>query len=807
MIRNYLKIAFRNLQRNKIYSAINIGGLAIGMATCLLITLYVLDEISYDRYHQKADRIYRIDFDVKFGGQDREFATVSDGMGDALKNDYPFIETFTRFRPIDILVKKGNQSIRESMSMFVDNSVFEVFDIPLIEGDAKTALQEPFTIVLDEQTAQKYFGKTQVLGITMTIDEKAYKVTGVMKKIPENSHFRGRNMFLSMASSADSRANNWLNNNFFTYLVFKEGTKPEQLKSQFDKVIHKYMMPQFKSVMGIKSIEELEKAGNRVALGLTSLTDIHLHSNKFYELSPNSSIQYVYIFSAIALFILLIACVNFMNLSTARSVNRAKEVGVRKVMGSVRTMLMNQFLSESILMSLIAFILALGIATLVLPFFNDISAKNLNLSFVKKPLLLSILFSFAVFVGLLAGIYPALFLSSFKPISILKGKLSATTKGGYFRSSLVVFQFFASIFLIISTIVIYCQLDFIQKQNIGFNREQVIVINDTNLLEKGLESFKNELLQISGIKSATISAFLPTPSYRNNTVFWTEGQLSADNGITMQFWEVGYDYTETLKMQFVAGRDFDKTMSTDSLAIIINETTAKQTGYKNPIGQKLYAYGGNLKDLIPYTIIGVVKNFNYASLRENVASLSMCLAKKPYGMISVRVQSDDFKQSIAQIEEKWKARAGGTPLNYQFLDEAFDNMYRTEQRIGKVFISFAVLAILIACLGLFGLATFTAEQRTKEIGVRKVLGASIWSIVQLLSKDFLKLVCLAFVIASPLAYYAMSTWLKNFAFRTDIPLWVFIGSGTSALAIALLTVSYQSIKTALMNPVKSLKTE
>ncbi|AXE19635.1 ABC transporter permease [Runella rosea] len=807
MIRNYLKIAFRNLQRNKIYSAINIGGLAIGMATCLLITLYVLDEISYDRYHQKADRIYRIDFDVKFGGQDRSFATVSDGMGAALKNDYPFIETFTRFRPIDILVKKGNQNIRESMSMFVDNSVFEVFDIPLIEGDAKTALQEPFTIVLDEQTAQKYFGKTQVLGMTMTIDENAYKVTGVMKNIPENSHFRGRNMFLSMESSADSRANNWLNNNFFTYLVFKEGTKPEQLQSQFDKVIKKYMMPQFKSVMGIKSIEELEKAGNRVALGLTPLTDIHLHSNKFFELSPNSSIQYVYIFSAIALFILLIACVNFMNLSTARSVNRAKEVGVRKVMGSVRAMLMNQFLSESILMSLIAFILGLGIATLILPFFNDLSAKNLSLSFIKKPLLLSILFSFAVFIGLLAGIYPALFLSSFKPISVLKGKLSATNKGGYLRSSLVVFQFFASIFLIISTIVIYRQLDFIQKQNIGFNREQVIVINDTNLLEKGLESFKNELLQISGIKSATISAFLPTPSYRNNTVFWTEGQLGADNGISMQFWEVGYDYTETLKMQFVAGRDFDKTMSTDSSAIIINETTAKQTGYKNPIGQKLYAYGSNLKDLIPYTIIGVVKNFNYASLRENVASLSMCLAKNPYGMISVRVQSNDFKESIAKIEERWKLRAGRTPLNYQFLDDAFDNMYRTEQRIGKVFISFAVLAILIACLGLFGLATFTAEQRTKEIGVRKVLGASIWSIVRLLSKDFLKLVCLAFVIASPLAYYAMSTWLKDFAFRTDISLWIFVVSGTSALTISLLTVSYQAIKAALMNPVKSLKTE
>jgi putative ABC transport system permease protein len=421
------------------------------------------------------------------------------------------------------------------MSMFVDNSVFEVFDIPLIEGDPKTALKEPFTIVLDEKTAQKYFGKTKVLGMAMIIDEKAYKVTGVMENIPENSHFTGRNMFLSMEGSADSRANNWLNNNFFTYLVFKEGTKPEQLQSQFGKVIEKYMMPQVRSVMGIKSMAELEKAGNRIALGLTPLTDIHLHSNKFFELSPNSSIQYVYIFSAIALFILLIACVNFMNLSTARSVNRAKEVGVRKVMGSVRAMLMNQFLSESVLTSLIAFILGLGIANLILPFFNDLSAKNLSLSFIEKPLLLPALLGFTILVGLLAGIYPALLLSSFKPISVLKGKLTSTNKGGYLRNSLVVFQFFASIVLIISTIVIYRQLDFIQKQNIGFNREQVIIINDTNLLGKGLESFKNELLKISDVKAATISAFLPTPSYRNNTVFWPEGQLGADKGITMQF--------------------------------------------------------------------------------------------------------------------------------------------------------------------------------------------------------------------------------------------------------------------------------
>jgi putative ABC transport system permease protein len=807
MLQNYLKIALRNLLRNKVYSFINIGGLAVGMATCLLISLYVLHELSFDRYHTKANRIHRVDFDVKFGGQDKYYGTVSDAMGSVLKNDYPFIETFVRLRANGVLVKKDNKTIQEWMSIYADRSVFEVFDIPLIEGNPQTALQDPYTVVLDENTAKKYFGTTLVLGKVMKIQDGAYKVTGVMRNIPENSHLRGRNMFISMETWAESKSNNWLSNNFYTYLVFKEGTQPVQLQSQFKKVVEKYMIPQARDVMNIKSLAEFEKSGNRIAYGLTPLTDIHLYSNKFDELSPNSSIQYVYIFSAIALFILLIACVNFMNLSTARSVNRAKEVGIRKVMGSIRSTLVSQFLSESILMSLLAFVLGLGLAALILPFFNDLSAKNLSLSFTENPLLLPVLLGLSIVVGLLAGIYPALFLSSFKPISVLKGKFSSTGKGVMLRSSLVVFQFFASIILIISTIIIYRQLDYIQKKNVGFNREQVMVINDTNLLGSGLESFKNELLQISEVKSATISGFLPTPSFRNNTVFWPEGQLGADRGITMQFWEVSHDYTKTLGMQMVAGRDFDKTMATDSSAIIINETTAKQTGYKNPIGQKLYTYGSSMKELIPFTIIGVVKNFNYTSLRENIASLSMCLAKKPYGMISVRIQTQDLKNSIAKIESKWKARVGGESLNYQFLDEAFDSMYRTEQRIGKIFVSFAILAIFIACLGLFGLATFTAEQRTKEIGIRKVLGASVANITNLLSKDFLKLVLVAVVLASPIAYYLMDKWLQDFAYRIEISWWVFALAGVLAVLIAFLTVGYQSVRAALANPVKSLRTE
>jgi putative ABC transport system permease protein len=808
MIQNYLKIALRNLLRNKVYSFINIGGLAVGMATCLLITLYVLDEISYDRFNEKADRIYRLDMDIKFGGSEKSYAVSPAPAGPALLRDYPFIENYVRIRENGVVITKGKETINEQNVAFADSSLFEVFTLPMLYGNPKNALSQPNSVVITESIAKKYFNTVQVLGKVLTIDKtQLYKITGVIKDIPENSHIK-RNIYMSMLNYEDSKRNIWVSNNYNTYLLFKQKVDPSQLRARFREIQKKYMQPEIFQILGIKTMEDFEKSGNYMRFDLMPLKQIHLYSNKVAEIGTNSNIQYVYIFSAIALFILLIACVNFMNLSTARSVNRAKEVGVRKVLGTIRSYLIGQFLSESILLSLIAFILGFGIAYALLPYFNDLAAKQMNLSLEQKPFLLPALLFFSILIGLLAGIYPALVLSAFKPISVLKGKLTTSSRGGYLRSGLVVFQFFASAFLIICTIVIYRQLNFIQQKNLGFNREQVLVINETNLLGTGLESFRNELLQLKETKSATISGFLPTPSYRNSNSFWPEGELNAEKGINMQFWEVGHDYTKTLGMQLLQGRDFDRNMSTDSSALIINESAAKIFGYKNPIGRKLFMYADiQTKRMIAFTIIGVVKNFNYESLRENVGAMSMCLSTKSYGMISIRLQTDNAKEAIAKIENKWKSRVGATPLNYQFLDEAFDSMYRSEQRIGKIFISFAILAIFIACLGLFGLATFTAEQRTKEIGIRKILGASVSQIVRLLSKDFIQLVIVGIVIASPIAYYFMDKWLQDFAYRVEISWWIFASAGIIAIVIALLTVSYQAIKAALANPVKSLRTE
>jgi putative ABC transport system permease protein len=808
MLQNYLKIAFRNLVRNKVYSFINIGGLAVGMATCLLISLYVLDEISYDRFNEKADRICRLDMDIKFGGSEKSYAVSPAPAGPAFLQDYPFIENYVRIRENSIVIKKGNETIAEGDVAFADSSLFEVFTFPMLYGNPKEALKQPNSVVITESIAKKYFNTSQVLGKFLTINKtELYKITGVIKDIPENSHIK-RNIYMSMLNYEDSKRNVWISNNYNTYLLLKKGASFTQLKAKFSEVQKKYLQPEIFQILGIKTIKEFERSGNYLRFDLMPLTQIHLYSNKVAEISTNSNIQYVYIFSAVALFILLIACVNFMNLSTARSVNRAKEVGVRKVLGTVRSYLIGQFLSESIFLSLIAFILGFGIAYLLLPYFNDLATKQMNLSLEQKPFLLPVLLLFSTLIGLLAGIYPALILSNFKPISVLKGKLTTSNKGGYLRNGLVVFQFFASVFLIICTIIIYRQLNFIQNKNLGFNREQVLVIHDTNLLGTGLESFKNELLQLKEAKSATISGFLPTPSFRSSNSFWPEGELNAEKGISMQFWEVGHEYTKTLGMQLLQGRDFDRNMSTDSSALVINESAAKIFGYKNPIGKKLFMYADvQTKRMIAFTIIGVVKNFNYESLRENVGAMSMCLSTKSYGMISIRLQTDNIKEAIAKIENKWKSRVGVTPLNYQFLDEAFDGMYRSEQRIGKIFISFAILAIFIACLGLFGLATFTAEQRTKEIGIRKVMGASVTQIVQLLSKDLLRLVILGIIVASPIAYYFMNKWLQDFAYQVEISWWIFALAGLISITIALLTVSYQAIKAAVANPVKSLRTE
>ncbi|WP_247233090.1 ABC transporter permease [Telluribacter sp. SYSU D00476] len=809
MIQNYLKIAWRNLQKHRFYSFLNIFGLSLGLASCLLITLYVIDELSYDRFFDKADRIYRVDADIKFGGPEMKLAVAPDPMAFTIKIDYPQVEAATRLRENgSYLVRRTGQTgnIREDKVTFADSTFFDVFSIPMVAGDPKTALTEPNTLVLSERAARKYFGNESPLGKTLLLDnEHTYRVTGVMTTIPSNSHLADLNMLLSMASRAESRQNNWGAHNFSTYLVLQEGVKGAQFARNLETILEKYTGPWVKGFMG-SSLDDLKKAGNYIRYSLIPITDIHLHSDRMAELSVNGNIQYVYIFSVIAVFLLLIACVNFMNLATARSSNRAREVGVRKALGSERSSLVAQFLTEAMLLSFISLALALVLAYLAMPFFNQLASKQLEVPTVS-PYFWAILLMTGAGVGLLAGSYPAFFLSGFQAIKVLKGKLVLEGRGGQLRNTLVVFQFMISVMLIIGTIVIFRQLNYIQTKTLGFNKEQVLLIDNAYALGTQTDAFKQETLNLPQVESSTISYYMPTPSSRSDNTFYPEGQQQ-DKGMSMQNWPVDHDYVRTLNLEIVAGRDFSRDFPSDSLGMLVNESAVKLLGFTgNPIGKKVMTlFGPNPEDQIAYTIIGVVKNFHYESLRKNIGPVSMVLGRSP-GIIALKLKTDDMMASVASVEQLWKRMAPGQPFEYRFMNDDFDKEYRAEQRVGQIFVTFALLSILIGCLGLFGLAAYTAERRTKEIGVRKVLGASIGDIVTMLSRDFMKLVLIAIVIASPIAWYAMNRWLSDFAFKVDIQWWIFVAAGLLAVGIALLTVSFQSIKAALMNPVKSLKSE
>jgi len=810
MIKNYLKIAWRNIVKSKTFSFINIAGLAIGLACFILIAMFVVDELSYDRYNEKADRIYRVNSDIRFGGTDLKLAVSSDPMGATLKKDYPQVEQFTRFYNSrgSKLIKKGDQFINEDRVAHADSTLFDVFTLPAISGDTRTALNEPNTVVITESAAKKYFGSTEAIGKTLETNDNnstLYKVTAVIKDIPENSHFHFD--FLFSMDNVEYQFGNFLSQNFQTYIVLKPGTDYKAFEKNFIQVIDKYILPQAKQFMQINSMEDFVKSGNKMEYSLMPVTDIHLRSDRFPELDINSNIQYVYIFSAVAIFILLLACVNFMNLSTARSANRAKEVGIRKVLGTEKKSLVGQFLTESTLMVFIGLLLAIALVWIFIGYFNSISGKNLNISTLFQPGYLAFLVALPLIVGAMAGIYPAFFLSSFKPITVLKGKINQGFKRNYFRSSLVVFQFFTSIVLIIATIVVFRQLNFIQNKKIGFNKDQLLVINGTGALGSNVDAFRNEVVKMSGVKGSSFGGFLPVSnSSRNDNTFSTESVMNEKNGFNMQVWNIDYDYIPTLGMEMLKGRNFSKDFGGDSAGIIINEATAKVIGYDDPIGKKLYTSDGNAGASIPLTIVGVVKNFNFESLRQNIAPLGFRLGYNKW-VTAFKVSAADVQGLLGNIERKWKSMAPGMPFSYQFLDDAFDNMYRAEQKIGKLGLSFAILAILIACLGLFGLATYMSEQRTKEIGVRKVLGASVSDIVSMLSKDFAKLVLIGAVVAFPIAWFAMNKWLQDFAYRINIGWWIFLVAAAITLFIALGTVTFQAIKAALANPVQSLRTE
>ncbi|WP_108870236.1 ABC transporter permease [Aquimarina aquimarini] len=810
MFKNYIKIAIRNFRNQPFLTFLNIFGLAIGMMGSLLICLYIYDEFSYDKMFADADRIYKVNVDLKYGSQAREFATAPPAMASALVNDYPQVEQATRFRRSgSMMIHKTDtkKNIKSTGNTFVDPSFFDMFGIHLIEGDVKTALQEPNTLVLTKSGAQKYFGSDSALGKNLVVENRdTYTVTGIIDDFPQNSFLRDYTVFMAMSGLEDSKSLSWTNNNFYTFVKLIPGENIKNFEEKLQSIFSRYVVPFVQKNISPDITEERFKSeGNYLRYTTTNLTDIHLSSNRVAEMNLNNDIQNIYILSCIALFLILLAIVNFMNLSTAQSLRRAKEVGVRKTLGSNKWDLIKQFLTESGVQSGIALLLAITIATIAMPYFNQLSGKMITIPF-DNPIFWLILVLAVLVLGILSGSYPAFYMSKFKPALVLKGGKGNSIDASRIRNILVVFQFAISVILILSTLVIYQQLQFIKNKDVGFAKEQTLLINDVYTAGDQLQSFKQEVQQLTQVKHTTLTSFLPTPSNRRDHAYYLDGVAAQENTIQMQSWAVDHDYVSTLDLEIIAGRDFDRQFKTDSTAIIINETSGTILGLTpaEAIGKKLALDDGSNETI--YTVIGVIKDFHFQSLRDDVEALGLRLESRA-SMLVVKLDTDQYADTIDKIEQIWNKVASGQPFDYYFMDDSFNNLYQSEQQLGDIFITFTSLSLLIACFGLFGLATFNAEKRTREIGVRKVMGASVSQVTYKLTIDFLKLVGIAIVIALPIGWYAMNRWLEGFSYHTELSWPMFALVAFIVIAISILTISYQSIKAAMANPVKSLRTE
>ena len=812
MFKNYFNVALRNLIKHKFYSLINILGLSIGLTCFLMISLYVVDELNYDKFHADSERIYRLDFTGNINGSEFVTALASAPAGPTLPGEYPEVEEALRIRSVGnrtIRKKDATDAYNEDNVAYVDANFFTFWNYKLLKGDIETCLTRPNTLVLSETTAEKIFGEEDPIGKTVVLgSDQDWEVTGVYEDMPSNSHF-SLSMMLSMESREEAQSKFWMSFNFNTYLKLQEGFDSNVLEAKFPDLIQKYIGPEIEQFMGA-SMEEFYEAGNSAGFFLFPLTEIHLQSDKLGDIAANSDIKYVLIFTAIAFFILILACINFMNLSTARSAGRAKEVGVRKVMGAYKSHLRGQFLIETFIITFISILIAYSFCFLLLGEFNVLAGKVLEFANLLSPGFLLIMAVVLIVVGFLAGSYPAFFLAKFKPVEVLKGRLNLGLKGGGgLRSTLVVLQFCVSIIMIIGTAIVYQQLSYIQNKKLGFDKDHVLLIHNPWMMGDNAQSYKNEAIQYSDIKNGTLSGFLPVPSSNNNNLWFPGATPTKDESYVFSEFQVDQDYLSTLDIEVIEGRDFSRDFLSDSSAILLNETAVQRLGWsEDPIGKKLSTYGGSQENPIveAYTVIGVVKDFHFQSLRNQIEPLVFEL-NDSWGYLSLKISGENIPETIDFLKEKWIEFAPGQPFEYSFLDERFNDMYESEQKLGQIFGVFAFLAIFIACLGLYGLAAFTAEQRTKEIGVRKVLGASIMSIITLLSKEFLKLVGIAFLIAAPIAYYFMYEWLQDFENRTNIDLMIFLLAGIVALVIAWVTMSFQSWNAARVDPAKSLKDE
>ena len=802
MLKNYFNVAVRNILKHKFFSAINILGMTIGVTACLLIILYIKDELSFDTFHANADRIYQVGLHGKVGGQDLRVANTCPPLAEALMNDVPEIESTMRIVPFfgKPMVRYNETILTEEKVFYADSNFFEFFSFKLLEGDIKSALKEPKTVVFTQDMATKYFGKEQAMGKLVVIgnDNETYKVTGVAANTPGNSHFK-YNMLISGQSSDRLKQTVWLNNFMYTYLTLRPGTSIETVNKKYENLIDKYVGPEFEKFLNM-SYKQMKEQGGAYGYFSTKLTDIHLHSTTSDGLEPSGNMTYVYFFGGIGVFIVVIACINFMNLSTARSAGRAKEVGLRKTLGSLRGQMIGQFLAESTLYSLLAVLLALAACFFLLPQFNLLAGKQLGMDVLLSPLVAVSLVGLVIIVGLVAGSYPAFYLTSFSAVEVLKGKVRAGMKTKGIRSTLVIFQFVLSIFLIIFTLVVYQQIQFMQDKQMGLDKNNVLVIQSTDRLKTNKDAFKNTITELSNVEKVSYSNNF-FPGVNNTTVFKSVG---SEQDHIMGLYYADDDHKDVMKFELKDGRFFSKEFPSDTTAIILNEAAVKEFGLENPVGEEIiYNNGGN--GFVRYKVIGVLKDFNFESFKTVVRPLSIMYTKSS-GNLLVRY-SGNPKEIVSQVEKLWKKYATNEPLEYVFLDESFDELFRAEQRMGNLFSIFSGLAIFIASLGLFALAAFTSEQRTKEIGIRKAMGASVFGLTLLLSKDFTRLVVIAFIPAAIGGWYVSNQWLESFAYRIDVDPLIIVFSGLVSMFLAWITVSYQAIRTASTSPVDSLRYE
>ena len=806
MFNNLIKHSLRSFKRQRAYIIINILGLTIGILCSLLIALYVMNEASYDRYNVKKDRIFRLVLDGKIGGQEIVGAYTSAPMGPTMLNEFPEVEGFLRMNGRGpTVVKYQDLTFTENDLIEADSSFFDFFSIPVLQGDAQNLLNSPRRLVLSESTALKIFGDENPVDKVLKIgsDTAGYVVSGVMADVPGNSHFQA-NIIMSFMTNPASRGTIWMSNSYALYILLKPNASIATVDEKIPGLIEKYVGPEVQRFMGI-TIDDFAAQGNRYGFYCQSLKDIHLDPSVQQQFKEAADPKYLLIFGSISLLIILIAAINFMNLSTAQSSRRAKEVGIKKIGGSSRMMLVTQFLSESFLLSFISMILALVVIKITLPYFNNLLNSELSLELFKKWYVIPVLLAFTVFVGFLAGSYPAFFLSSFNPYEVLKGNIQGSMANGRLRKILVVFQFSVSILLIIGTMIMYRQINYMLNKDVGFNKDQLIVIERAGALGTRVRAFKDAVKQIPGVVNITNSTAVPGRN-NNNNGYLIEGRQDETALMTTNW--VDYDYINTFQMSLAEGRFFDQSYSSDEQACLINEAAEKEFNITDISNIRFLqpAPDGNMTAI---HIIGVVRNFNFESLRNPINPYVLCFKTdaQQFGYLTARLRPENIQSTVNEVEKVWKEFMSNDPLQYYFMDEDFELMYQQEKQNAQLAVIFSILAIFIASLGLFGLTSFTVEQRTKEIGVRKAMGSSIAGIYLVISREIMILVGISAVIAWPFIYYIAGKWLENFYYRISLSIFSFLAGLIIALGIALLTTSFRVMKAARVNPAQSLKYE